>query len=228
MPIKTCVCDVCHAVVPKASTSHVGDGKRACKSHPDTGSRAQAALRKMEKPPVDQLPPLFGRPETFADVLDIESEARRWADKQCWLCGCEGVFLGEDYEMLLTAFARLGWKPEDFASFRPETAAAVREEGRRRLGVLLHRPKLPIDPSKRGPILDKASRRPTADRVVAEIGFVQVCGKCAERYGLDVAPELRGPDVLATLGLLLVIRSAHQKAREKTVADPGTEGSETP
>jgi hypothetical protein len=235
MPIKSCVCSVCGLEVPKASTSHVGDGKRACKSHPDTEARAEAARKSLERPAPSG--PSWrtggsgygsGRPSSFESLIGIEARMRHWADKECWLCNCSGIALGPDYAMLLTAFKRLGWGPEDFATFRPETLEAVRAKAREDLGVLLHLPKLPADPSRRGPILDKVSRNQGADQAVSELGWVQTCEACADRYGLEIVPELRGPDVLTTLGLLLAIRSAHLKALDKDRSGPSTEGEAAP
>lgn len=228
MPIKTCVCSECGATVPKASTAHVGDGKRACRTHPDTAEKAEAARKAMERPAAagPSWPPR--RTLSFESAIGLEARMQHWARNECWLCGCNGIALGPDYAMLLTALGRLGWTADDFWSFNTETVESVRAKARADIGVLLHQPKLPIDPSRRGPVLDKVSRSPGADAAVIELGWVQSCEACADRYGLEVVQELRGPDVLTTMGLLLAIRSAHVKARNKAAADPETEGEAAP
>ena len=239
MPIKTCVCCECRREVPKASTAHVGDGKRACLDHPGVAEKAEAAKRaeerKAARPPArapGRGPFGAGRPTSFESLIGIEAGLRHWADKECWLCGCNGIALGPDYGMLLTAMRRLGWSASDFHRFSPETLDAVRERGRKDLGVLLHQPKLPADAARRGPILDKLTAHPGSDLAVQELGYVQCCEKCADRHGLEVTPELRGDDVLMTLGLLLAIRSAVTNVRETeaapTTADQAAEEGETP
>jgi hypothetical protein len=226
MPIKTVVCCECHREVPKASTAHVGDGKRACRTHPDTAAKAEAAQKALERPPasVQTRSPgrgLFGaRPTSFEDLIGLEARMRHWADKECWLCGCTGIAIGPDYTMLLTALGRLGWTAQDFWAFSPKTVEEVRERTKVDIGVLLHQPKLPTDPSRRGPILDKLTAHPGSDMAVAELGWVQCCEKCADRCRLEVVPELRGPDVLTTLGLLLAIWSSRQKAKARDAEAP--------
>lgn len=232
MPIKTCICSECHAEVPKASTAHVGDGKRACREHPDTAVKAEAAQKAMERP-ISSGPPRrpmdfpYGtrRPASFEDVIGLEMKMRHWADKECWLCGRTGIALGPDYAMLLTALGCLGWTAQDFWAFSPGTIEAVREQELQNIGVLLHQPKLPADPSRRGPILDKLTAHAGSDLAVVELGWVQCCERCADKYGLELVPELRGPDVLTTLGLLLAVRSARRKARAKDAEVPKEEVS---
>ena len=212
MPIKLCICATCHLEVPKASTLYIGDGKRACKTHPDTAEKAVAAQKELE--PKLQRPPFYAPYGGERQEAQLKKDIENWAAKQCWLCSGAGTMLTPDHARLLAVMKRLGWKAEDFYPFSEALIRDVRTSIAK-LGVALLKVDLPGDPRRRGPVLDRLSVHPGSDRAVVDLGWLNACPACIVKYKLAVEPELLESDLLFELSMIFAVRELAKMARER-------------
>jgi hypothetical protein len=91
MPIPKVICCICGQEVNKAQTLHIGDGKRACKSHEGTIEASQRERQKIAQQKHDE-----------AVKLEDKKKRKPFTLKpHCMICGEEGIYQEEWYTRMM-------------------------------------------------------------------------------------------------------------------------------
>jgi len=88
MPIKQVTCSVCGATVNKAQTYHVGDKKRACRSHPGVGEKRDNLEAKRQQHQATQARKLKARRQPGVGGPGMWSGDH---SLKCWVCMNPGI-----------------------------------------------------------------------------------------------------------------------------------------
>ena len=104
MPIKQVTCSVCGATVNKAQTYHVGDKKRACKSHPGVGEKRDNLEVQKKQHQADQARKLKARRQPSI------GGASMWSGDhglKCWVCMNPGIRQDQYYIKVLIEMEKI-------------------------------------------------------------------------------------------------------------------------
>lgn len=169
MSFKTVVCDVCGQEVSKKKTLAIGEGKRACRTHEGTTSaaKAQQVARKAKEQAARDRWKKKSRPQ----IPDLNLTPK------CASCGQEGIRQQEFFFAMLLAgekYELTYGKPLN--PFDPVEAKKAYSEIK---GVCLWY--VEYDSKK---ITLPSVIRPVA----AMLGWVMLCNKCCDQFGIDPNP----------------------------------------
>lgn len=213
MPPPMVVCSICNQQVMKAQTYAVGNGTRACRSHPGVAEKKDELEAKKK--------------------ADREEEIRRAElrekDKEyppmkpfCFLCRAEGIRSEEFYAAMLLVPEKERLKGKDGCVWDPATGINVEMAAKIRsaLGLAEGEKAAVIQIftiEKNAPILNKLERNA---RDAAKIGgAVSLCLKCADKH------EMRPTVPAATMkGMMLVydlVKPAITEAAQKLLDAEG-------
>lgn len=93
MPIKRCVCNICGQEVNKASTFHVGEGQRACKTHQGVQEKRDQ-LEQRQREEIQKSLRRENAPEPTRSGEYIFKPS-------CWVCRVTGIRQDEFYTRVL-------------------------------------------------------------------------------------------------------------------------------
>lgn len=94
MPPPRVVCSICGQEVNKAQTLHIGDGKRACRSHEGTADASKKECTKIEQQKKDELKKAAQKKQR--KIREIPT-----LEPQCMICGKTGILQQEWYTRLM-------------------------------------------------------------------------------------------------------------------------------
>jgi hypothetical protein len=218
MPIPTCECSICHQIVNKSTTYHIGNGKRACKSHQGIVKQAQAIQdktkadkqaeeEKKERQKLERWKNSPANPQFMDNV-------RKWGQETCWICRKTALPLQSYYNRMLIALEKgkirgdnaamkgmLGLDAQSFEQARKDLGFPI--------GTIFYRV-LSLD-AMRADIQERVLRDIKGGiekREVAEFaGVVHICRDCCIKHELEFDPPPPSSKTVIALAMLGSIRN---------------------
>lgn len=194
MPPPMVVCSICGCNVMKAQTYHVGDGKRACKTHEGVVER---------KSELEQQIVLNKEAEKRAKARNDEKRAPYVAGKnRCWACQREAITEREMWFKILVAGQRMEVKNIKMHPFMAEYPEQLRRElnldpGKKLLVTSL----FPVEGNEK-----LVNKFPPQVRQLGQLaGYVSVCQDCAHNVGLQFKPPEVSFDQIAAMAALMEV-----------------------
>jgi len=221
-------CCQCNQTVLKSTTRHIGDGKRACKSHDGTVDKANEVQAKTEANLEQKRQKEKNRfkksikNQRDNDSSDFMIKAQLWANFTCWCCNKKGIQLQHIFERRLIAMEKLQLRGVNFNPLDPEFSMQMIKEMNIPIGTLaLRRFDLPEDRKERAKwmnMLHKGKDSSNKRMSVNVIGFMQLCPHCAKKFGLEFMPDLPKPTFKQLINMATVYENTVGKGVKKIAA----------
>jgi len=183
MPIKRITCCICHQEVNKAQTYHVGDGKRACKSHEGVTKTKENLVHKEAQKLQHEVRRTQERQERREYKQNHDSEPFQF---RCAVCRNPGMRSDKFFTRVLIEKSKAEQiygplNPFDFK--HPGNQLKIAE----RCIFVLTRDKL-----------DKVVKFIHGDfrQILDLMGIAGVCGPCCQRNGIDPMPKIEFEEIL--------------------------------
>ena len=207
MPIKQTTCSICNALVNKAVTYHVGDGKRACKTHEGVTTKRDELEQSRSQKLHEELIKAKRRFEKTKYYEDPSLKLQRALTPRCWLCMNEGL-RQDDFFMRLIIEREKAAKL--YGAFSPFDA---------------NHPGNKINIGRCIFILSKdmcsnimSFIREDFVAVVQMANAVAVCGPCCGTFKINPLPEVKSDDLVKSVMLYDMIKPTIQKIADTELA----------
>lgn len=186
MALKQVICSICSQTVLKAQTAHIGNGKRACKSHDGVADQADKAQQ--------QLADKHAVGRTIKPKRQLLEWKPTTIKPTCCVCGCDGISYQEFMLEIMVASRKVNVSP---IPFNDEDAKKLYREAQSRLGgrrALLHFVRSEMMASEWGKVewqlIFNRVRREWR-QVIELAGVAPVCSQCVENLSLTNPMEAR-------------------------------------
>lgn len=185
MPIKQVTCSICHERVNRARTYHIGDKKRACKTHDGVLEKKDALeAKKKQEAAAEQ--------ERHERRQDFISRGSAWSGDtglKCWVCMNPGIRQDQFAVKMLVEMEKQKKIHGGFVNiFDPKQAIRIPKR------CIFIVPKDKADGAMK-------YIREDFQGVIGMAGCVAVCGPCCRHCGIDPMPPV-DLDKLAKLSFM--------------------------